>query len=227
MLIKLLVICTYENSNLLEKEIISLSEKYDLILPSWFENNSYYDKNSFLADISRVKESDIILILGDTSDLYNNFLLLEGSIQNKGLYCMIKNITFSLLRNVYSILLNYITDLNMLPISKYFKIEDELVNFKNIDENIIAKCRYFLSSFDFEPTITNNGFISFHWNSKLEDIGHLKYSVCLDILNRDTYSLKIKYYDEIVCNYQGNSDNIEHIIYLINKYLEDFNHIFS
>ena len=44
MLIKLLVICTYENSNLLEKEIISLSEKYDLILPSWFENNSYYDK---------------------------------------------------------------------------------------------------------------------------------------------------------------------------------------
>ena len=60
MLIKLLVICTYENSNLLEKEIISLSEKYDLILPSWFENNSYYDKNSFLADISRVKESDII-----------------------------------------------------------------------------------------------------------------------------------------------------------------------
>ena len=62
MLIKLLVICTYENSNLLDKEIISLSEKYDLILPSWFENNSYYDKKSFLADISRVKESDIILI---------------------------------------------------------------------------------------------------------------------------------------------------------------------
>ena len=90
----------------------------------------------------------------------------------------------------------------------------------NVDKKIIEKCQYLLSSFQKEPDIVNNNAISFKWKSKPEELGYLKYSVCLDILDINQYNLKVKYYDEVVCDYQGNDNHIDHYVYLVNKFIE-------
>ena len=122
---KLFVICNYENRSLLSQKLET--QNYDLILPFWFEKETNIDRESFLEDVNRVRNCDIVLILGDSSNLYNNFLLFEAARKGKGTYCTVKNVEFSLLRTLYSIPLRSISDIFQLPLSKYFEKEEDMI----------------------------------------------------------------------------------------------------
>ena len=222
---KLFVICNYENRSLLSQKLETLSQNYDLILPFWFEKETNIDRESFLEDVNRVRNCDIVLILGDSSNLYNNFLLFEAARKGKGTYCTVKNVEFSLLRTLYSISLRPISDIFQLPLSKYFEKEEDMIK-KVSSDTLLKKCRNLLSLFNVEPNIIYDNGVCFAWESEPEDSDYLKYSVYLDIMDINNYNLRVNYYDEVVCDYHGDDKHIDYYVYLVNKYLEDFSKIF-
>ena len=201
-------------------DIISLRDSYEVIYPSWYDDGCDENEHYFRLDIEKIKNCDLVLLVGGYLNLYTYCEVYEAYRSSKPIYTLTDIDVYKSLNNILGIKYIKINTLDNLSFSKYSDSDVKIVDLKNIDESIKEQARKLLCDFDKEPIVlVENDSIIFEWNSDPEKVDYCKYLIRF-VVSKDIYELKVMYYDEEVCNYRGS--NVDSYILRVNKYINDF-----